>query len=253
MALGDTNVNQNKAYSPSYYSRWSIKQKDGKYRLSPSSSSGLLKISIQEQGEGYHWNDVANITLSPAKAKTFAAELEEFMKAYFVDGGCDGRAFGVDTGIKDVRPIIAATSIEGIPYIVIGKIDTNGNFESRFDYQINVGYHYGLEWSNFDKMEVSKQFYDRSELEQLRDLCLVYAESAFGAMAASTLEMMKWDYSITRNVDAIAEKLGVERRTGGNATSTGNSFFNKQTSDNYGGSGTGARTNRVSMDDLEID
>ena len=79
MALGDSaNQNQNRQYSPSYWSRFSIKQRDGKLRLSPSYSQGLMKLSIGEQGENYKYNDIASITLSPTKAKVFAEALRQY-------------------------------------------------------------------------------------------------------------------------------------------------------------------------------
>lgn len=250
MALGDANVNQNKTYSPSYYSRWSIKQRDGKLRLTASFGSGLLKLSVQQQGEGYHYDSIADITLSPVKARIFAEQMDRFIEDVY-SGSYSGTSYGVDTGVKDVRPVIIATVINDAPYIVIGKVTPNGEFESRVDYAINQEYHYGLDWTDLSKMEVDKKFYDKTELEQIRDLCLAYSESAFGATAASTLEMMKWDYSITRNVDAIAEKLGVERRTR-NDSSTGNSFFNKSQNLNTGSDSTPAKTTRVGLDDLDI-
>lgn len=252
MALGDANVNQNRTYSPNYYSKWSIKQKDGKLRMVASFGSGLLKISVQQHGEGYSFDPLADITLSPTKARIFADQMQNFINDFYGENGWSGKSYGVDTGFKDVRPVIIATSINGNPYIVIGKVNPDGSFESRVDYSINQEYHYGLEWSNLDKMEVDRTIYNLTELEQIRDLCGEYAASAFGATAASTLEMAKWDYSITRNVDAIAEKLGVERRTR-NDSSTGNSFFNKDHNSNTGSDSTPPRTNRVSMDDLDIE
>lgn len=251
MALGDANVNQNKTYSQTYYSRWAIKQKDGKLRLTANFSSGLMKICIQEQAEDYKYNTVADITLSPVKAKTFAAEIDKFIND-ISSGTYSGKAYGVDTGIKDTRPIIAATMINDNPYIVVGKITPSGEFESRVDYSINLDYHYGLEWTDFDNMEVDKVFYNMSELEQLRDLCIEYSRSAYGAVASSTLEMMKWDYSIARNLDAVAEKLGVERVSYNNSKSTGNSFFNKENGAKYGSGDTPAKANRVSLEDIDV-
>lgn len=252
MALGDANVNQNRTYSPNYYSKWSIKQKDSKLKLSASYGSGLLKISVLQQGEGYRYDPLADISLSPVKARIFADQMQQFIDDFFSEDGWSGKSYGVDTGFKDVRPVIIATVINGSPYIVIGKVNPDGSFESRVDYSINQEYHYGLVWSDLDNMSVDRSFYNCTELEQIRDLCLEYAASAFGSTAASTLEMMKWDYSIGRNVEAIADKLGVERR-GRSDSSTGNSFFNKDHNPDAGSNSTPARTSRVSMDDLDID
>ena len=249
MALGD--VNQNKTYSTTYYSRWSIKQKDGKLRLSASFSGGLLKLSVQQPTEGYHWDNIADISLSPTKASIFASELKKFIADFYGEGGWSGKSYGVDTGFKDTRPVIIATAINGEPYIIIGKVSPNGEFESRVDYSINQEYHYGLEWTDLDKMDVGREFYTMEELNQLIALCESYSTAAFGAIAASTLDMMKWDYSVTRNVDAIAEKLGVERRTR-NDSSTGNSYFNKDHSSSTGSDSTPAKANRIDFSDLDV-
>ena len=240
MALGDSaNQNQNRQYSPSYWSRFSIKQRDGKLRLSPSYSQGLMKLSIGEQGENYKYNDIASITLSPTKAKVFAEALRQYKE--------DGIARGVDTGIKDTRPIIAISKINDADAITIGKISPNGEFESRVDFMLNSQYHYGLRWRNLDDMgTVDKQFYDQLEIDQLIALCEEFATSAFGATAASTCEMMRWDYSIPRMIEGIASKLGIELRANpsNNATRTGNSFFNRETE-------APARGNRSSLEELE--
>ena len=243
MALGDSaNQNQNRQYAPSYWSRFSIKQRDGKLRLSPSYSQGLMKLSVGEQQENYKYNDIASITLSPTKAKIFAEGLKLYKQ--------DGIARGVDTGIKDVRPIIAISKINNEDTITIGKITPDGSFESRVDYVLNSQYHYGLQWENLDSMDtVAKQYYDQLEIDQLIALCEEFAVSAFGATAASTCEMMKLDYSMQRNIEAIASKLGVEMKANpsNNATRAGNSFFNKES----GGNDLRSRANRSSLEELE--
>jgi hypothetical protein len=242
MALSDSsNQNQNKQYATSYWSRFSIKQRDGKLRLTPSYSQGLMTLTVGEQGDNYKYNNIATITLSPTKAKIFAECLRLYQQ--------DGKTRGVDTGIKEVRPIIAITTIDGNAVLVIGKITPAGLFESRVDFVLNSQYHYGLEWENLDDMEsVSKKYYDSTEFEQLISLCEEFAISAFGATAASTCEMMRWDYSIPRSLDAIAAKLGVDTKSGpsNNTTRTGNSFFNRDENQN-----ATPRGNRTSLDDLE--
>lgn len=226
MALGDAGNQNNKQFQPSYWTKWSLKQRDGKYRLSPSFSNGLMTLAIQEQGDGYKYTNVASITLSPMKAKIFAGCIDQ----YLVDlaaGEFKQEAYGVDTGIKDTRPIIAITQVNGVNTIVIGKVDPNGNFESRVDYSLNSQYHYNLQWKNLNSMDVSKEYHDTIEIEELRQLCDDFSRSSYGAYAAATCEMMRWEYSTPQKIDAIASKLGVEMR--GQATSTGNSYFNRDT------------------------
>ena len=245
MALGDSNQNQNKQYGTTYWSRWSIKQRDGKLRLSPRFSQGLLTLDVSQQAAEYKWDSVASITLSPTKAKVFAAELRKFLED-FNSRSYSGKAYGVDTGIKDVRPIIAITASDSGIILVIGKVNPDGSFESRLDYSINTEYHYGLEWSSLENMEVDKTFYDTMEVEQLIELCDEFAANAYGACASATLEMMKWDYSVPKNLEAVATKLGVKigKMSNNSKTGSGNSFFNKNDKNN-------GSTKRSSLEDLE--
>ena len=231
MALGDSNQNQNKQYAPSYWSRWSLKQRDGKLRLSPRFSQGLLTLEVSKSGSDYKWDKVADITLSPTKAKTLAVMFEAFLND-FNSGNYSGKAYGVDTGIKDVRPIIAIFANDAGIALTIGKVNPDGSFESRLDYSINTEYHYGLEWNNLDNMDVNKNFFDTMEVEQLIQLLNEFSANAYGAGAAATLEMMKWDYSVPKTLDAVAAKLGVETgkmsSNNSRATTGGNSFFSKK-------------------------
>lgn len=244
MALGDSNQNQNKQYSTSYWSRWSLKQRDGKLRLSPKFSQGLLTLEVSKITADYKWDKIADITLSPTKAKSLTYEFTKFLEDY-TSGNYSGKAYGVDTGIKDVRPIIAIYANDTGIVLTIGKVNPDGSFESRLDYSINTEYHYGLEWNNLDNMEVEKKFYDTMEVEQLIQLFNEFSASAYGAGAAATLEMMRWDYSVPRNLEAIANKLGVETgkmsSNNGRSSNSGNSFFSKND----------GSTKRSSLEELE--
>ena len=245
--MGDVN-NQNKKYSTNYFSRFYLKTADGSMRLSPDFSGGLLNINITDGNfVNNKYEQLARATLSPNKARLLSAQFSKF-KEKFVNGTAeDGKAYGVDTGINAVRPIIAMTMINGAPYLVIGKVNQDGQFEARLDYPLNTHYHYGLEWGNLSKMDVKKDFNDTLEIDQLITLLDQFVAESFGAGAAATCEMMKWDYP-SRKIDAIANKLGVEYKTG-NYQSVGNSFFNK--TDEAGS--TGSQPERLnSIEDLDI-
>lgn len=246
MAMGDVN-NQNKKYSTNYYSRFYLKASDGSMRLSPDYSGGLLNINITDAAfVNGKYEQLARATLSPNKARILAGQFRKFREK-FVDGTIEeGKAYGVDTGISAVRPIIAMTAINGAPYLVIGKVSPEGQYEARLDYPLNTHYHYGLEWDNLSKMEVKKDFNDTLEIDQLITLLDQFVAESFGAGAAATCEMMKWDYP-SRKIDAIANKLGVEFKTG-NYQSTGNSFFNKTDEE----ASTEAPQRLNSIDDLDM-
>lgn len=248
MAMGDVN-NQNKKYSTNYYSRFYLKASDGSMRLSPEYSGGLLKLRVTDGNfVNGKYEPLADATLSPNKARILAEEISKFREKFVAGTAEDGVAYGVDTGTSSVRPIIAVTMIDGNPYLVIGKVNPDGQYEARLDYPLNTQYHYGLEWSDISNMKVSKDFKDILEIDQLITLLNQFVAESFGAGAAATCEMMKWDYP-SRKIDAIANKLGVEYKSG-NYTSAGNSFFNK-TDDQTGN--TGNQPERLnSIDDLDI-
>lgn len=230
MAMGDIGNNSNaQQYGTTYYTRFNLKTEDGKLKLSPSFKNGLMNINISKNKGDYNYESVTYITLSPTKASILASQLEQFLKDYVSGKAKDGVAYGVDTGFKDIRPIICATLIGGNPVITIGKVTPDGRIDQRTDFPINTKYHYGLNWKNLDKMEVEKTYYNDIEIIQLIALLKEFAKQAFGAGAAATCEMMRIDPKVfSDTIAAAADKFGIEiKRSSGRSSSTGNSFFNK--------------------------
>ena len=95
----------------------------------------------------------------------------------------------------------------------------------------NNDFHFFLNWADFkDNSSASKICYNSIEFEQLEQIVANFANNMDGAIAYSTVDMMKYDMrGILNKINPIYDKLGIERQfsnRGGN--STGSFFGNNQ-------------------------
>lgn len=250
MAIGDFNNNSTnnngKMYEGTYFSRLKFKNVDSKLTLTPSFRSGLLILDIAEQKEGFKYDSIGNIYLSPTKARIFANEIIKF-KEYLASGNIvPGKAFGVNAGMNDKVSFIAlhADTDKNI-FVTIGKFDSNGNIVEQATITLNKDYHFALEWDNLDSMDVAKAFDNDVEIDQLYDLVYDFGRSMSGAEAYSYIDLGRYDYGrILRKMDPIYDKLGIERRTmsSGENSYKSNSFLNNSKSVN---------SNHTTIDDME--
>ena len=230
MAIGDNtnNSNNGKLFENTYYSRIRIKNSDSKLTLTPSFRSGLLILEISELKEGFKYEPLIAIHLSPTKAKLFAKEIEKFRNYLETETIVSERAFGVNAGMNDKISFIAIHSdIERNIYITIGKFDSEGNITESETLKFNKDYHFSLEWDNLQKMEVSKVYDNGIELEQLYELCKDFGRNMNGANAYAQLDLGRFDTArILKKMDPIYDKLGIERRTMGTNGASRNNFLN---------------------------
>jgi hypothetical protein len=191
--------------------------------LSISFRSGLLILEISEIKEGFKYDSLENIYLSPTKARILATEVEKF-KEYLKEGNIDpNKAFGVNAGMNEKVSYIGfhASSVNNIN-ITIGKIDSNGQILEQATIALNTDYHYGLEWDNIESMDLSKDYYDYIELDQLHDLFVDFSRSMSGAYGYSAIDLGKYDLGrVLSKMDPIYDKLGIERRNNGTNSSYG--------------------------------
>lgn len=238
MAIGDTTSNNNqnsgKIFENTYYSRLRMKHADSKNSLGFYFKSGLLVLEISELKEGFKYDPIINIHLSPTKARLFANEIMKF-KEYLVSGNIvPGKAFGVNAGMGEkVSYVGIHADIDKSVKITIGKFDGNGNIVEYATTSLNKDYHFALEWDNIDKMDVSKVYDDMIELQQLYEILDDFARNMNGAVAYSVADLTKFDTSrILKKMDPIFDKLGIERKTYGNGNnySRSNSFLDNSRS-----------------------
>lgn len=251
MAVGDNTNNNgagnNKLYENTYYSRLRFKNSDGKLSLGVSFRSGLLILEISELKEGFKYEPVETIYLSPTKSKLFADEIKKYREYYNTGNIIPGKAFGVNAGMNEKVSYIGIHANENMDTLItIGKIDGTGTILEKETITLNKDYHYALEWENIDTMDVAKAYNDDLELDQLLALTEDFARYMNGVIAYSVADLTRFDTArILKKMDPIYDKLGIERRnSGGNGynNNRGNSFL-----DNSGR----VDSNHTSIDDVE--
>lgn len=238
MGIADSNnngANNGKLYENTYYSRLRFKNPENKLTLTPSFRSGLLVLEIAEQKEGFKYDTLTNICLSPTKAKLLVNEIDKFKKYLNSGNIVEGKAYGVNAGMGEKVSYIGFHSDEQKTiYITIGKIDGSGNIIEQVTTSLNKDYHFALEWDNIESMDVAKSYNNDIELEQLYELLNDFGRSMNGAIGYSTIDLGRYDNArILKKMDPIYDKLGIERMNSGNGNySRGNSFLDNSRSVN---------------------
>lgn len=252
MAIGDNNNNGNanngaKLFESTYYSRIRFKNGENKLCLTPYFRSGLLVLEISELKEGFKYDTVINIFLSPTKAKLFAEEIRLF-KEYLKAGDIiPGKAFGVNAGMNEKVSFIGLhADAEKNIYITIGKIDGSGNITESATTSLNRDYHFALEWENINSMDVAKAFYDNIELDQLYELVTDFARHMNGSLAYSVADLTRFDTArVLRKMDPIYDKLGIERR------GSEGGYNNNRGTNNFLQNSGRVNSNHTSIDSME--
>lgn len=239
MAIGnreDQGGNNNRLFENTYYSRLRFRNEELKTNLGISFRSGLMifEISKLQEGNGFKYDPVESIYLSPTKARILATELVKF-KEYLKSGDIvEGKAFGVNAGMGEKVSYIGFHSNPDKDIIItIGKIDGSGQITNYATTILNKDYHYALEWDNIEAMDLVKNYIDNVELNQIYDLLVDFSKSMSGAYAYAALDMGRYDQRrILNKMNPIYDKLGIERNTdnnGGNYNRS-NSFLDNSRS-----------------------
>ena len=251
MAIGGTyNANNSdggnkKLYENTYYYRLKVKNDSAKLALGYSYRSGNLIVEASEIKEGFHYDLIESVFISPTKALLFSKEIDKFIE-YLNESKIDEKkAFGITTGMGEkVSYIGFSADKEKHIYLTLGKIDGSGNITNSVTVPFNSDYHYAIEWNNIDAMDLEKVQYEDVELIQFQNMVKDFARSMSGALAYSVLDLGRFDIAgIKSKMDPIYDKLGIEKRSfGGNR--------------NYGGennflSNAKSTSNSTTFDDIE--
>lgn len=232
-------------YENTYYSRIRVKNDNAKLALGFSFRSGLLIAEISEIKQGFQYEAIESVYISPTKALILSKEIKKF-RQYLADGKIEeNKAFGITTGMGEKVSYLGlhANKDKNI-FITLGKIDGSGNITNAATIPLNNEYHYGIEWNNIESMDLEKVYYDSTELDQFENLIVDFSRSMSGAYAYSVADLTRYDLgAIKSKMDPIYDKLGIERRS-----YSGNR--------NYGGENnflTNAKSssNSTSFDDIE--
>lgn len=250
MAIGG-NYNTNnsdsgnkKLYESTYYSRLRVKNDDAKLALSYSYRSGLLIVEASEIKEGFHYEVIESVFISPTKALIFAKEIDKF-KEYLAGSKIDSKkAFGITTGMGEkVSYIGFSADKDKHIFLTLGKIDGSGNITNAVTAPFNSEYHFSVEWDNIETMDLSKVYYEDIELIQFQNMIIDFARSMSGAVAYSVMDLGRFEIAgIKGKMDPIYDKLGIERRSFNSNKSYGENNFL---------SNAKATSNATSFDDIE--
>ena len=236
--------NSKKLYENTYYSRLRVKNDNAKLALSYSFKSGNLIVEASEIKQGFQYEVLESVFISPTKALLFSREIDKF-KEYINGSKIDpNKAFGITTGMGEKVSYIGFSSDkEKHIFITLGKIDGSGNITNAVTVPFNSEYHYSVEWDNIQSMDLSKVYYEDIELTQFQNMIIDFARSMSGAMAYSVLDIGRFDIAgIKGKMDPIYDKLGIEKRSYGNKSYGGeNNFLNNAKS----------MSNSTSFDDIE--
>ena len=232
MALGDNNKKQN--YENTHYSRLRFNNNEEKKMLSFSFWKGFLKVAIsniKESYSGVEYEELAYIHLSPNKAYILKSQLLDFIN--LKDHATTNMSVGVDTGLTDTKNFIAigntnTSSEKDIQRsLCIGKVSPDGKIIEKTNFNFNHQYHFGIEWTNIEKMDCSTNYIDDVELNLLITILDEYIKAMTGATAYSVMDMGRFDYSrINTKIELMMNALGIEPKSSKQNNSS-NSYFNR--------------------------
>ena len=217
MPLGNNYQNTNQMSDPNYYSRLRIKNPKENMSLGFTFWKSTLKVSIIENDSTTgKSNDLAYIYLSPTKAQILANAVTRIIN----DPESDD-VFGVDTGAGEIRGFIAIGRNNGIPFLFIAKVNSEGKYESSQRFNFNMNYNYLLKVHSIDSLKCQKEYMNDVELNQFANLLIDYSRSASGALGASFYDIGRYETAkLTGMIRRISDKVGAEK------DSKSNSFFN---------------------------
>lgn len=248
---GNKDNGQKEAFRPTVYSSVSLQNPTGKVeksRLGISYWKGLMKLSFaipkanDNNSEFTSWDmDNAQIAyLTPHKALILAKGIERV-----IDG--TDKNYGVTT--KNGILFVGKGDEIGISkdeyVLIIQDVDSNGVVTASSAYEFNTDFHFGIHNYDSKKMSFDKEVASSIfELNIFKDNLIAFANATNNAVAAAVCD--SWQVAcgnfITKKLDAISDKLGIERPRYGNSNS---SFFNS------GNSSSGSKMNTGSTEPVE--
>lgn len=242
--FGGNNQSRGILYDRTFYSR--VRIKNGDLSLGFAFSGGLLNITIDQKVDGFKYDTVQRISLSPTKARLFTYQIKKF-REYITNNDVilPGTAFGVNAGMNDkVTYIGISANTDKTPIITIGKFDNTGQILEHQSIIFNTKYHFALDWTNIDSNEVEKCYYDGTELDMFEKVISNFANNMDGAVGYSAFDLGRYEISrILNKMDPIYDKLGIERM-GNRDYGRGNSFLDQASSS------TNKPSTPLSIDDI---
>lgn len=253
------NINGQKEYNPTIYSRISFANKDSKIdptRLQFSHWNGMLKISILPKVPGadeYSFKDSVALHLSVPKAYILIKEIEHYQNDR--NEGRDTNFFyGVNTP-KGLVGIIMGDEFgqARVPLLTIMRLDEDGNVLNSYAYELKGGDFY-TSIRNFrqNTKEFEKFAYEDVELELIKMQLSQYVEAMTMSQAFACVEATKFqDNQVFRSLNQIKDKLGirVDRKSNAGDFFNGNSSAPKMSYDSISDAINGTSSNNTESDE----
>jgi len=234
MAMGNYNPNlnsnnQQKKYSPSVRSNYSLSNTEAKIEntgVSITFWNGMIKISIipievSDDSFRYIEDKAISIWLTHTKARLLSNEISEFLK--------DKNSYN-NLGVNSGEGLISISNGKELgltsPCIIIRKIKSdNGEVLSSISYEFKSKYHHSIRNFKEDDSSFDSIYDEDLEILQLKDVLDQYYLSMTNAFAYSIMDSSKYnDSKINTKLDSICEKLGIEYKNQSNKSS--NTYFN---------------------------
>lgn len=249
------NGDSRETYRPTVYSGYSYTNLNSSVensKLNISYWKGLLKISIinpkntNTNSEYTEWDTDNSIYghLTPFKARILAEGIDHILNKSVSNYGVK-----IKNGILYITRCSEFGGSDDNFVIVIKYVDDNGNIISSSAYEFVTEFHFGISDYNSDTKKFNTNYVDSEfELKMFKQTLINYANSADYAVAASICDAMSTSVTgyMTKRIDAIANKVGVQGNTRyGNSNS---SYFNANNGNNSNLSKNGTSTE---YDDLE--
>ena len=254
MSLGDARGNNsNKLFENTYYSRVRFKDTVNKLSLGFQFRSGMLIVDISKEKEGFEYESLANIFITPTKAKILEQQINIFKKNREYGSASPTMGYGINSGMGEIVSILAIHTTEdnGVG-ITVGKVDASGNFTKKVNFIFSKQYNYGLNWSEIDSMSVEKEYHDEIEFEQFCEVISDFARFSSGTIGYNVADITRYDTrAILNKMNPIFDKLGIDRSGNNPNRYSGNNFFN-----NNGGNKNSSSDHKSyddAMEDLPFD
>ena len=235
MALGNSgnynNQNGSSMVVPTYYSRMRLRNFATHIDVNFSYWNGTLVASIIDTSNGKN-TELIKINLSPNKAKALAECVQKV-----IDNKDSLEAYGVDTGSGSTRGLFAIGRSEGVPFVLIGKVNADGNFEASQRFVFDTAYNYSLSFSDLENLKYVKERHEDMDLIMLRDLFIDFARASNGAYAFATQDINRYEAgklaAMVRGIMQAVNASPVYQTNNNNRSGNSNGFFSN--ANNNGG------------------
>lgn len=190
------------------------------------------------------------IYLNHTKARILKAELENFLRDPVTYNGS-----GVPSGQAAITISNGLEYGKNTPVLTIRKVNgDNGEVTSAFAYEFKTDFHYSIR--NYDGKRFNTEYdaYKYIEIHQMITVLDEYVKASTNAIAFTVRDQSKFVESrVFNGLNSIAEKLGVELRSGnnGNKRFNNSSYFNSASNNSGYSSSAGVSYGTATIDDLE--